>query len=172
MRCLNYWGKGKKPPPHHLSPCSYLKVKVKVAQWCPTLCDPMAYTSPWNSPGQNTGAGSLSLPQGIFPTQGLNPVIYLSWIKKKTTKLFSTQRLFTKTWSPTHSLRPMTVHVSFPSNSRHFQNKRGLLKGNRPFRDHPSTLLSSAKVQFLAGYDLPQLSLRMFQKDQKCEGIQ
>ena len=29
--------------------------------------------SPWNSPGQNIGAGSLSLPQGIFSTQGLNP---------------------------------------------------------------------------------------------------
>ena len=28
--------------------------------------------SPWNSPGQNTGVGSLSLPQGIFPTQGSN----------------------------------------------------------------------------------------------------
>ena len=28
--------------------------------------------SPWNSPGQNTGVGSLSLLQGIFPTQGLN----------------------------------------------------------------------------------------------------
>ena len=26
----------------------------------------------WNSPGQNTGVGSLSLLQGIFPTQGLN----------------------------------------------------------------------------------------------------
>ena len=29
--------------------------------------------SPWNSPGQNTGGGSLSLLQGIFPTQGWNP---------------------------------------------------------------------------------------------------
>ena len=29
--------------------------------------------SPWNSPGQNTRVGSLSLLQGIFPTQGLNP---------------------------------------------------------------------------------------------------
>ena len=28
---------------------------------------------PGNSPGQNTGVGSLSLLQGIFPTQGLNP---------------------------------------------------------------------------------------------------
>ena len=27
----------------------------------------------WNSPGQNTGVGNLSLPQGIFPTQGSNP---------------------------------------------------------------------------------------------------
>ena len=29
--------------------------------------------SPWNSPGQNTGVGSLSLHQGIFLTQGSNP---------------------------------------------------------------------------------------------------
>ena len=29
--------------------------------------------SPWNSPDQNTGVGSLSLLQVIFPTQGLNP---------------------------------------------------------------------------------------------------
>ena len=28
--------------------------------------------SPWNSPDQNTGVGSLSLLQGIFPIQGLN----------------------------------------------------------------------------------------------------
>ena len=29
--------------------------------------------SPWNSPGQNTGMDSLSLLQGILPTQGSNP---------------------------------------------------------------------------------------------------
>ena len=29
--------------------------------------------SPWNSPGQATGVSGLSLLQGIFPTQGLNP---------------------------------------------------------------------------------------------------
>ena len=34
---------------------------------------PRGLYSPWNSPGQNTGVGSLSLHQGIFPTQGLNP---------------------------------------------------------------------------------------------------
>ena len=29
--------------------------------------------SPWDSPGQNTGVGGLSLPQEIFPTQESNP---------------------------------------------------------------------------------------------------
>ena len=31
---------------------------------------PHGLYSPWNSPGQNTGEGSLPLLQGIFPTQG------------------------------------------------------------------------------------------------------
>ena len=49
-------------------------VKVKVTQLCPTLCDPMDYIySLWNSPGQNTGVGSLSLLQSFLPTQGSNP---------------------------------------------------------------------------------------------------
>ena len=34
---------------------------------------PPGLYSPWNSPGQNTGVGSLSLLQGFLPTQGLNP---------------------------------------------------------------------------------------------------
>ena len=34
---------------------------------------PCGLYSPWNSPDHNTGAGSLSLLQGIFPTQELNP---------------------------------------------------------------------------------------------------
>ena len=34
---------------------------------------PHGLCSPWNSPGQNTGVGSLCLLQGIFPTQGSNP---------------------------------------------------------------------------------------------------
>ena len=39
-----------------------------------SLCNPMD-CSPWNSPGQNTGVGSLSLLQGLFPTQEMNPGI-------------------------------------------------------------------------------------------------
>ena len=34
---------------------------------------------PWNSPGQNTGMGSCSLLQGIFPTQGSNPGLLHCW---------------------------------------------------------------------------------------------
>ena len=33
---------------------------------------PYGLYSPWNSPGQSTGVGSLFLLQGIFPTQGSN----------------------------------------------------------------------------------------------------
>ena len=44
-----------------------LKVKVKIPRVCMTLCHPMD-CSPWNSPGQS-GVGSLSLLQEIFPTQ-------------------------------------------------------------------------------------------------------
>ena len=48
-------------------------VQVKITQSHLTLW-PHGLYNPWNSPGQNTGVGSLSLLQGIFPTQGLNPV--------------------------------------------------------------------------------------------------
>ena len=43
---------------------------------CSVISDslrPHGLHSPWNSPGQNTSVGSYFLPQGIFPTQGLNP---------------------------------------------------------------------------------------------------
>ena len=37
--------------------------------------------SPWNSLGKNTGVGSCSLLQGIFPTQGMNPGLpHCRWI--------------------------------------------------------------------------------------------
>ena len=42
---------------------------------------PHGLCSPWNSPGQNTGVGSLSLLQGIFPAQELNQgLLYYRWI--------------------------------------------------------------------------------------------
>ena len=45
--------------------------KELVTQSCPTLCDPMECSppgsSPWVSPGKNTGMGCHFLLQGIFP---------------------------------------------------------------------------------------------------------
>ena len=46
----------------------FLVLKVKVSQSCLTRCD-------LNSPGHNTGVGSLSLFQGVFPIQGSNPCL-------------------------------------------------------------------------------------------------
>ena len=46
----------------------------KKSESCSVVSDslqPHGLYSPWNSPGQNTGVGSLL--QGIFPTQGSNP---------------------------------------------------------------------------------------------------
>ena len=41
---------------------------------------PHGLYSPWNSPGQYTWVGSLSLLQGLFPTQGLNPgLMHCRW---------------------------------------------------------------------------------------------
>ena len=51
-----------------------------VAQSCPTLCEPMNCSLPGSSvhgdsPGKSTRVGCHALLQGIFPTQGSNPVL-------------------------------------------------------------------------------------------------
>ena len=85
---------------HFLLQCMKVKSESEVAQSCLTLSDPMdcsppgfsihgifqarilewgaiAFSdglySPWNSPGQNTGVGSLSLLQGNLPNPGIKP---------------------------------------------------------------------------------------------------
>ena len=55
-----------------------LSIPAKQLQSCPTLCDRMDCILPGSpvhgdSPGKNTQVGSLSLLQGVFLTQGLNP---------------------------------------------------------------------------------------------------
>ena len=49
---------------------------ISESERCLVMSDflrPHGLYSLWNSPGQNTGVGSLFLLQGIFPTQGSNP---------------------------------------------------------------------------------------------------
>ena len=57
---------------------SFIVLTVKLAQSCPTFCDPHGLQPtmllrPWDSPGKNTGVGCHFLLQAIFPTQGSNP---------------------------------------------------------------------------------------------------
>ena len=63
-------------------------MKVLIAQWCPTLCDPMDCSLPGSSahgdsPGRNTGVGCRGFLQGIFLTQRLNPQLLclLHWLE-------------------------------------------------------------------------------------------
>ena len=49
------------------------------SETCSVISDslwPHGLYHPWNSPGQNTGVGSLSLLQGIFPFQESNPGLH------------------------------------------------------------------------------------------------
>ena len=64
------------PPTEHDSVTYTLKqwrVKSESRSVVSDSLRPLGLYSPWNSPGQITGVGSLSLLQGIFPTQGSNP---------------------------------------------------------------------------------------------------
>ena len=55
-----------------------IKVNLSVVS---NFLRPHGQYSPWNSLGQNTGVGSLSLLPGIFPTQGSNPgLLHGRWI--------------------------------------------------------------------------------------------
>ena len=68
-------GQSPTPSPHGrgLKADIVSAVSVKVAQLCPTLCHPMDCTVRGILQAINTRVGSLSLLQGIIPTQGLNP---------------------------------------------------------------------------------------------------
>ena len=53
--------------------CAWLYVLCESLSVVSDSLRPHGMYSSWNSPGQNTGVDSLSLLQGIFPTQGSNP---------------------------------------------------------------------------------------------------
>ena len=58
--------------------------EVKWSESCSVMSDSLQHIwlyCPWDSPGQNTRMGSLSLLQGIFLTQGLSPGLpHCRWI--------------------------------------------------------------------------------------------
>ena len=71
------------------------RMKVKVIQLCLTLCNHGSFNvfwtvyNPWSSPGQNTGVGSLSLLQGIFPTQVscIVGVFFIRWATREAPRI-------------------------------------------------------------------------------------
>ena len=70
----------------HCCQCNLVKWKIKIlceSESCSVMFSlwPQGLYSQWNSPGQNTGVGSLFLLQGIFPTQGSNPgLLHCRWV--------------------------------------------------------------------------------------------
>ena len=66
--CFLFEGNRLQPP--------WPSLNSKWSESCPVMSDsllPHGLQSPWNPPGQNSGVGSLSLLQMMFPTQGSNP---------------------------------------------------------------------------------------------------
>ena len=103
---------------------------------------PHGLYSPWNSPGQNTGVGSLSFFQQISPTQGSNPglphcrqILYqlshqgspriLEWVAypfsqpRNQTRVFSIAGGFFTSWAIKEALNRMAWY-KFPLSSSPF----------------------------------------------------
>ena len=91
-------------------------------KWKSLFVTPMDY-SPWNSPGQNTGVGSRSFLQGIFPTQGLNPGLpHCRWILYQLSHRGSPEIdhmavLFLAFWETSMLFPILAVPVYNPTNS-------------------------------------------------------
>ena len=81
--CLGQWGspgwRGGASILTDLCMCGYQRFESKSRSVVSDCLQPHGLYSPWNSPGQNTGVGSLSLLQGIFPTQGWNLGLPRCW---------------------------------------------------------------------------------------------
>ena len=103
------------------------KVKVIVAQSCvndvsalrPHGLQPARFLHPWNSPAKNTGVGSHSFLQGIFPTQGSNPglphcrkiLYHLSHLVQTLAGWIQKQDLYICCLQETH-LRPRVTYIA------------------------------------------------------------
>ena len=75
---------------------------------------PRGLYSPWNSPGQNTGVGSLSLSPGDLPTRGLNPGLphcrrILHKLSHKGSPLTGTKTGLSPVWPSQHSSQGLVL---------------------------------------------------------------
>ena len=95
---------------------------------------PQGLYSPWNSPGQNTGVGSLSLLQGSFLTQGSNPgLLHCRWILYQLSHKGSPRILewvtypFSSRSSPTQELNRGLLHCRWSLSQMSCQGKPPIL---------------------------------------------
>ena len=121
---------------------------------------PNGLQSPWNSASQNTGVGSLSLLQGIFPTQGLNPGLpHCRWIlyqlSHKGSELIF---LYISKWSPQVLLPSVIIKfidqllTIFPPCALHIHDSFILkLEFCASYSPSPISLLSPACVSLHLG---------------------
>ena len=111
------------PPMYCKSVSSYCVITEEVLcakslQLYPTLWDPTNYSPPgssvqWDSPGKNIGVGCHGLLQGIFLTQGLNPLSPLCLLHWQTGSLPLAQPAKPQ-WRRVSSYSPYWNTLMFP----------------------------------------------------------
>ena len=102
---------------NYLVCCAVLSRSVVSDSLRPHGLEPTRLLCPWNSPGRNTGVGSHSLLQRIFPPQGSNPgLLHCRWMLNFLSHQGSPTVL--KTW-----------FVSFPSKYKHPSTNKGHISG-------------------------------------------
>ena len=73
LLCLQHWQTDSLPLYHLGRPVDSLESESESCSVMSNTLQPYGLYSPWNSPGQNTGVGSLSLLQGNLPNLGTEP---------------------------------------------------------------------------------------------------
>ena len=103
---------------------------------------PHGLYSPRNSPGQNTGLGSLSLLQGIFPTQGSNPSLpYCGRILYQLSHKRSPR-------IPEWVAYPFSRRSSWPRNQTRVSSIAGRFITNWAIREDPGDFYLNLKTKF------------------------
>ena len=163
--CHNNLGLGKARSLFRKLIC-HCAVLCLVTQSCPTLCDPMDYSSPGSSvhgdsPGKNIGVGCHALLQGIFPSQGLNQVsctagrFFTNWATREAhMSLSSVAQFVFRLCDPMECTTPgFPVHHQFPEFAQTHVHQIG--DANQP--SHPLSFPSQS------AFNLP--SIRVFSNE-------
>ena len=97
--------------------------------------------SPWNSPGQDTGVGSLSLLQAIFPTQETNwGLLHCRWILYQLSFQRSPWKQWAKNWGG-----GITLVVGVINTKREFNGREDCVWSLGDSQGSFSTFVSNSK---------------------------